>query len=94
MPTFSLAWISRSFRLANTWMCELTWTQQQKWVLSGVSDADSLIPDPDTAFLGWIPIRIRIQSFDDKKILKNLQLKKCNIFLIKICNLHMYSTYP
>jgi hypothetical protein len=24
MPTFSLAWISRSFRLANTCMCELT----------------------------------------------------------------------
>ncbi len=30
----------------------------------------------DFGSVGWIPIRIRIQSFDDQKLEKNLQLKK------------------
>jgi hypothetical protein len=40
-----------------------------------------LMPDPRIQhFLGWIPIWIRIQGFDDQKFEKNLQLKKKSFF--------------
>ncbi len=37
-----------------------------------------------SSILGWTPIRIRIQGFNDQKLKKKLQLKKKKIFWSKI----------
>ncbi len=62
-------------------MCNVFFFGILSWVflslVSSVSDPCSFDTDPD---LGWIPIRFRIQGFDDQKF-KYLQLEKIKLFL-------------